>query len=187
MARKDSCVFEKPRRIERRTRITEHIAKVTVVLILIANVKGVECSQNSTSDSEHASGVDIAKKVKLIEAFSGRLFGKIYENGTFRTGNSLWDNILNQCTVNPSMSCLQKNFYTYLDDKLKYKGDVKLGSAVCFEKNNVDINKYTKEANIIYLTGSKIRANEERSFDEENEIDDEEESGKIIFYITKFM
>lgn len=78
------------------------------------------------------------------------------------------------------MSCLQKNVYSYLDDSLKFDGDVNLASGVCFKKNNVDVNKYSKEANVIYLTGSKD-TEEARVQDEENEINDEEESGKCNF------
>ncbi|XP_013185002.2 uncharacterized protein LOC106130651 [Amyelois transitella] len=178
MARKDSPDI-KVLRITNRLKKIENISKLAVILLLVANIKFIECSQNSSSVNN-----DIAKRVKLLNAVTGRFFGNIYENGTFRTGNSLWDDILNKCTVNPSVSCLQKNFYSFLDDKLNYNGDVKFGN-VCFEKNAVDINKYTKEANIIYLTGSKRnQVNEDRAFDEENEIKDDEEPESPLEEVT---
>ncbi|XP_053619688.1 uncharacterized protein Osi17 [Plodia interpunctella] len=165
-------------RLQNRLKKVVGLSKLAIVLILVANINFTECSQNSTSVNN-----DVANKIKLLNAVTGRFFGNIYENGTFRTGNSLWDGILNKCTVNPSVSCLQKNVYTFLDEKLNYGGDVKFGS-VCFEKNSVDINKYTKEANIIYLTGSKRQADEERALDEENEIHDEEESESPLEEVT---
>ncbi|KAJ8715387.1 hypothetical protein PYW07_009869 [Mythimna separata] len=72
------------------------------------------------------------------------------------------------------MSCLQKNVYSYLDDKLGMNGDVEVSSGVCFKKNSVDINKYSKEANTIYLTGTDNDEEKERYLDEENEIEDTE-------------
>ncbi|KAJ8709499.1 hypothetical protein PYW08_009503 [Mythimna loreyi] len=140
----------------------DNIAKFLVIILISA--KHIQCSDND----------DIAKRMKIIESVSGRYFSDIYQNGTFRTGNVLWDNILNKCTDSPSVSCLQKNVYTYLDDKLGMNGDVEVSSGVCFKKNNVDINKYSKEANTIYLTGTDNDEEKERYLDEENEIEDTE-------------
>ncbi|KAM3960633.1 DUF1676 domain-containing protein Osi17 [Aphomia sociella] len=161
------------------------IIKMILVLILAVNVKSIRCSQNTTDENPKAAEIDIDKRVRIIKAISGKFFGDVYTNGTFRTGNVLWDDILNKCSVNPTISCLQKNFYSYIDNKLNYAGDMKLGG-VCFEKNKVDVNKYTKEANMIYLTGNKKETEENagRSFDEENEIDDEEESESPLEEIT---
>ncbi|XP_041985527.1 uncharacterized protein LOC121737862 [Aricia agestis] len=141
-----------------------------IVLILVTVVSG----DNVTDVKD-----EIPHKLKFLEAVAGRGFGDMYSNGTFRTGNSLWDNILNKCALEPSMSCLQKNFYSYLDESLD-SGEVNVGG-VCFKKNNVDMNKYSKEANIIYLTGGK---NEERSLDEENEIPDDEEAETPLEEVT---
>ncbi|KAJ2940107.1 hypothetical protein O0L34_g14145 [Tuta absoluta] len=81
----------------------------------------------------------------------------------------------------PSVSCVQKNVYTYLDDRLAVKGDVDVVPGVCFKKNNVDVNKYSKEANIIYLDGS---SDEQRALDEENEIDKEDEPESPLEEVT---
>lgn len=141
----------------------DKIAKLLVIILI--SVKYAECSVTD----------DISKRMKILESVSGRYFSDVYQNGTFRTGNVLWDNILNKCTASPSVSCLQKNVYTYLDDKIGMNGDVEVASGMCFKKNNVDINKYSKEANSIYLTGSK---DEDRAksddFEEDNEIEDDE-------------
>lgn len=147
------------------------LKRITLFLVLISNIHTVESSEvNETKIDD-----DIPRRMKIVEAIAGRsFFSDVYENGTFRTGNSLWDNLLNKCTVNPSVSCVQNNVYSYLDEKLEYAGDINFGG-VCFKKNNVDVRKYSKEANIIYLTG---RSENERSLDEENEINDDEESGK---------
>uniref|UniRef100_A0A2H1VEN3 SFRICE_003448 n=1 Tax=Spodoptera frugiperda TaxID=7108 RepID=A0A2H1VEN3_SPOFR len=134
------------------------------ILIVLISVKQVQCSEDD----------EIAKRMKIIESVSGRYFSDVYQNGTFRTGNVLWDDILNKCTVTPSVSCLQKNVYTYLDDRLGMNGDVEVASGVCFKKNNVDINKYSKEANTIYLTGTDSAEEKARYMEEENEVDDEE-------------
>ncbi|XP_022827703.1 uncharacterized protein LOC111357307 [Spodoptera litura] len=134
------------------------------ILIVLISVKQVQCSEDD----------EIAKRMKIIESVSGRYFSDVYQNGTFRTGNVLWDDILNKCTVTPSVSCLQKNVYTYLDDRLGVNGDVEVTSGVCFKKNNVDINKYSKEANTIYLTGTDSAEEKARYLEEENEVDSDE-------------
>ncbi|CAH0721090.1 unnamed protein product, partial [Brenthis ino] len=146
-----------------------------LVIILFTSAIIVECSHNETDEEVKRIESEIPERLRIVEAVTGRGFmNHVYQNGTFRTGNSLWDNILNKCTLKPSVSCLQKNFYTYLDDSLGFNGDLSVSSGVCFKKNNVDINKYSEEANTIYLTGSKENGFE-RSLDEENEIKDDEE------------
>lgn len=145
------------------------ILKATLVIILVINTKSIDADK-STDNS------DLVKQMKIIQSVSGRFFNDIYQNGTFRTGNNLWDNILNQCSVSPSVSCLQKNVYSYMDEKLEFDGDVKVSGGLCFKKNNVDVKKFSKEANIIYLTGSKDEASE-RDLDEENEVDNEDDPG----------
>lgn len=162
------------------------LVRTSLILLLIVNLPKIECSENATDDDIRKIQNTIPGRLKILEAISGRSFvNNIYQNGTFRTGNSLWDNILNECTFKPSVSCLQKNVYSYLDESLDFNGDVNVASGMCFKKNNVDINKYSKEANIIYVTGSKKQKGDadQRSLDEENEISDEEESGMYSKYI----
>ncbi|XP_068625674.1 uncharacterized protein Osi17 [Battus philenor] len=163
-----------------------NIFTISIILISILSINQVECSENATDDEIKKVETDIPKRIKIIEAIAGRSFvNSVYQNGTFRTGNGLWDNILNECTFKPSVSCLQKNVYSYLDDSLDFNGDVNVASGMCFKKNNVDINKYSKEANIIYITGSKKSEDaDQRSLDEENEINDEEESETPLEEVT---
>ncbi|KOB76550.1 Uncharacterized protein OBRU01_05503 [Operophtera brumata] len=153
-----------------------NILKTTLLFILVINTKAINADESSDNN-------ELVKRMKIIESVSGRYFNDIYQNGTFRTGNNLWDNILNQCSVTPSVSCLQKNVYSYMDDKLDFDGDVKVGGGLCFKKNNVDVKKYSKEANIIYLTGSKDVASE-RNLDEENEVGDDEEPESPLEEVT---
>lgn len=157
----------------------ENTLNIRRILILISIIYFTltECSYNVSDEDIKNIVDDIPRKLKVIEAISGRSFVEdVYQNGTFKTGNSLWDNILNKCSVKPSVTCLQKNVYTYLDESLDFNDDISVSSGMCFKKNNVDVNKYSKEANIIYVTGNKPE-NEERDFDEDNEIHDEEEPG----------
>lgn len=169
-----ACSNQSRNRIENRVKsISKFNFKwITLFIVLISNIHLVKTSEvNQTKIND-----DIPGRLKIVEAIAGRsFFSDVYQNGTFRTGNSLWDNILNKCTVHPTVSCLQNNVYSYLDDKLEFAGDINVSDGVAFKKNNVDLRKYSKEANIIYLTGSK---DEDKSLDEENEIDDDEESGK---------
>ncbi|XP_052744992.1 uncharacterized protein LOC112052972 [Bicyclus anynana] len=165
-------------------RIQEIIGNI-FVLILITNVNVVKSSHNETDEDVTRIKSEIPKKLKLLEVFTGRgFFSDVYQNGTFRTGNNLWDNVLNKCTLKPSVSCLQKNFYSYLDDSLDFNGDLSVASGVCFKKNNVDMKKYSKEANIIYLTGSRDKEEQGRSFEEENEINDDEEPETPLEEVT---
>lgn len=136
---------------------------ITCLVIMLFSANEVKCNEN-----------ELSNRMKIIESISGRYFSDVYNNGTFRTGNELWDNILNKCSTSPSVSCLQKNMYTFIDDKLGINGDVEVTSGVCFKKNNVDINKYSKDANTIYLTGNKDDEDKQRYNEEDNEIEDEE-------------
>ncbi|XP_034837329.1 uncharacterized protein Osi17 isoform X1 [Maniola hyperantus] len=155
-------------------RIQSMIAQI-FTLVLITNVIVTQCSHNETDELTSIKS-NIPKKIKILEAFMSKgFFSDVYQNGTFRTGNNLWDNILNKCSLKPSVSCLQKNFYSYLDDSLDFNGDISVAGGVSFKKNNVDMKKYSKEANIIYLTGSKNNGEHARTFEEENEIRDDEE------------
>ncbi|KAG7297252.1 hypothetical protein JYU34_019193 [Plutella xylostella] len=164
--------FEKKSRIKRDLL---EIFKVLLVILLSLNLVTIVKSGETDTDSVDSSNIN-----KLVEK-SRSYFSDVYRNGTFVTGNSLWDNILNQCSVKPTVSCLQKNVFSYLDESLNYNGDLKVANGVCFKKNKVDVGKYTKEANVIYLTGSTDDEKEEfngRDLDEENTIDDYEEESE---------
>ncbi|XP_063389413.1 uncharacterized protein LOC134675161 isoform X1 [Cydia fagiglandana] len=167
--------------LKTRRRIERDILKISIFLILLVNVKA--SSENETNDDTSKPNDIVSRLRNIGKSLSRSFFSDVYQNGTFRTGNNLWDDILNKCTKNPSVSCLQKNVYSYIDDSLKYEGDVDLGSGVCFKKNNVDVYKYSKEANVIYLTGSKDEG-EARAAEEENEINDEEESASPFEEVT---
>lgn len=161
-------------------------SRTIFILIIVLNAIVVKCSHNETDEDIERVENEIPKRLKIVEAISGRGFAdNLYNNGTFRTGNSLWDNILNKCTLKPSVTCLQKNFYTYLDNSLNFNGDLSVTSGVCFKKNSVDMNRFSKEADIIYLAGSKDK--EDRSFEDENEIKDDEEPGKFTILLLQYI
>lgn len=61
------------------------------------------------------------------------------------TGNILWDGITKDCLKKPSMSCFQKNVYSYLDDLLE-TSSLNFTNRLLFMKNQVD---YTAESNDI--------------------------------------
>lgn len=154
-----------------------NLSLVTIFLLTLNFVKLVECSDAEPSKSY----LDSNNVEDESEGVRTGLFSDVYHNGTFRTGNNLWDNILNQCTVEPTVMCLQKNVYSYLEEKLNVNGEIRVTDSVCFKKNNVDVNKFSKEANVIYLTGSRRDDREDfegRHNDEENSVDDE--SGKLL-------
>lgn len=62
------------------------------------------------------------------------------------TNNELWDALINECLRKPTMSCLQKNVYSYLDGTLAMQ-DINVTGNFKFLQNKVDPYKYTKEAN----------------------------------------
>ncbi|KAL4701935.1 hypothetical protein ACJJTC_000124 [Scirpophaga incertulas] len=157
------------------------LAKVTLILILTVSANLCECKDVLNNRTDKIKK-ELDRRLRVLKIVTGKEFNDVYSNGTFRTGNSLVDNILNKCSDSPSVSCFQKNVYNYLDDSLKFSGDIDLGSGVCFKKNNVDVNKYSKEANIIYLSGNS--ETEERYLDDENEIEDDEESESPLEEVT---
>ncbi|XP_013142529.1 PREDICTED: uncharacterized protein LOC106106493 [Papilio polytes] len=182
MAIKNVFKCAKEQNERRKTLNMFNIIKTSVILILM-NTNKVNCNENVTEEIRNIEK-DIPRRLKLLESISGRSLNSVYQNGTFNTGNKLWDNILNECTFKPSVSCLQKNVYSYLDESLDFSGDVNVASGMCFKKNNVDINKYSKEANIIYVTGSKKEDSDKRSLDEENEINHQDESETPLEEVT---
>lgn len=70
-----------------------------------------------------------------------------YENVTLDSTNSLWSGLFRDCRVFPTMSCVKKNVYHYLEDTLDGRGDIHVGQFLRFVPNRVDFTKYTKEAN----------------------------------------
>lgn len=56
-----------------------------------------------------------------------------------RSGNELWDGLVNDCLHKPSFSCFQKNIYTYLDDTLRL-ADVNVTDRILFKKIDIDPN-----------------------------------------------
>lgn len=62
------------------------------------------------------------------------------------SGNVLWDSLIQECIRKPTISCIQKNVFTYLQDTLEM-GDLNVTNRLVFKKNKVDYHKYTKEAN----------------------------------------
>lgn len=70
-----------------------------------------------------------------------------FSNESFNTGNTLWDGLLNECMVKPSVSCIQKNVYTFLDSSLGISGDVNVTEGFLFKKNKLASWKYSEKAN----------------------------------------
>lgn len=56
-----------------------------------------------------------------------------------RSGNELWDGLIDDCLYKPSFSCFQKNIYTYLDNTLKLT-DVNVTERIRFKKIDIDPN-----------------------------------------------
>lgn len=100
-----------------------------------------------------------------------------YPNRTLiKTGNELWDGILNECTESYKISCIQKNVYSYLSTNLDYKGDYRVIDEIVFKPNKVDYTKYTREANEI---------NHEDSNDEDDLLEDSRSMKSPIEEVTE--
>lgn len=56
-------------------------------------------------------------------------------NYTNLTNNTMWNSLLENCKK-PSMSCIQKFIYNYLDDTLETKNNVSIEDVVVFVKND---------------------------------------------------
>lgn len=56
-----------------------------------------------------------------------------------RSGNELWDSLIDECLQKPTFSCFQKNVYTYLDNTLKLD-DVNVTDRIIFKKIDIDPN-----------------------------------------------
>lgn len=60
-----------------------------------------------------------------------------------RSGNELWDGLVDDCMYKPSFSCFQKNVFLYLDKTLKLD-DVNITDRILFKK--IDLNATQTEA-----------------------------------------
>lgn len=75
-----------------------------------------------------------------------------------RSGNELWDGLVNDCLHKPSFSCFQKNIYTYLDSTLRL-ADVNVTDRILFKKIDIDPG---------------LLAQLQNNTDDENEVNDSE-------------
>lgn len=62
-----------------------------------------------------------------------------------RSGNELWDGLVDDCLYKPSFSCFQKNVFLYLDKTLKLE-DVNITDRILFKK--IDVNASRLEAEL---------------------------------------
>lgn len=67
------------------------------------------------------------------QSFNSKRHKRIF----IRSGNELWDGIIDDCLYKPTFSCFQKNVYTYLDKTLKFD-DVNVTDNIKFKKINID-------------------------------------------------
>ncbi|XP_004926122.1 uncharacterized protein LOC101742205 [Bombyx mori] len=111
----------------------------TMVKVIAVTTLVLLSTGRTDAESAYKTGL------RLVEKLSGGYFNDVYRNGTFRTGHQLWDNVLNQCTAEPSVSCLQKNFFWYLDDRFRMNNDLKVSDSVCFKRNNVDLDRVSAD------------------------------------------
>lgn len=78
-----------------------------------------------------------------------------------RSGNELWDSLIDECLQKPTFSCFQKNVYTYLDNTLK-SDDVNVTDRILFKKIDIDPNTLlqlqndTEEENEILKEESRV-------------------------------
>lgn len=78
-----------------------------------------------------------------------------------RSGNELWDSLIDECLQKPTFSCFQKNVYTYLDNTLKLD-DVNVTDRIIFKKIDIDPNTLlqlqndTEEENEILKEESRV-------------------------------
>lgn len=81
-----------------------------------------------------------------------------------RSGNELWDGLVNDCLYKPSFSCFQKNIYTYLDDTLRL-ADVNVTDRILFKKIDIDPNLMAQlQNNTNDENDNEIPAGETREF-----------------------
>lgn len=80
-----------------------------------------------------------------------------------RSGNELWDGLIDDCLYKPSFSCFQKNIYTYLDSTLKL-ADVNVTERIRFKKIDIDPNLLAQLQNNTEEHDNEIPEEETREF-----------------------
>lgn len=61
-----------------------------------------------------------------------------------RSGNELWDGLVDDCLYKPSFSCFQKNVFLYLDKTLKLD-DLNITDRILFKKIDVNASRIADE------------------------------------------
>lgn len=80
-----------------------------------------------------------------------------------RSGNELWDGLIDDCLYKPTFSCFQKNIYTYLDSTLKL-ADVNVTERIRFKKIDIDPNLLAQLQNNTEEHDNEIPEEETREF-----------------------
>lgn len=107
------------------------------------------------------------------------------------TGNDLWDSIISDCMRNPSLSCMQKNMYSYLDRTL-VASDLNVTDNFLFIRNQVNYTDQLIRSNEIDDQDGQFQSTtpnddlESRSFDGDNKNEDDTiQAGKLAESITE--
>lgn len=96
-------------------------------------------SPSSASQTPHNfTNAELNSIDASISNYTSPKFGQ--RKQTFvRSGNELWDSLIDECLQKPTFSCFQKNVYTYLDNTLKLD-DVNVTDRIIFKKIDIDPN-----------------------------------------------
>lgn len=80
---------------------------------------------------------DELKRIRAASLSNYTLPNDQRKNTFIRSGNELWDSLIDECLQKPSFSCFQKNVYSYLDNTLKLD-DVNVTEQIRFKKIDID-------------------------------------------------
>lgn len=125
------------------------------VSLLLATAATASSDTNHTSTlgttQEYASAATEPSTLEAQYAFSnisdvvnGTVEGRSAKRLFIRSGNELWDGLVDDCLYKPSFSCFQKNVFVYLDKTLKLD-DVNISDRILFKKIDVNASRIADE------------------------------------------
>lgn len=96
-----------------------------------------EATEPSTLETSYAFS-------NLSQLLNGTSEGRAGKRVFIRSGNELWDGLVDDCLYKPSFSCFQKNVFHYLDGALKLD-DVNVTDRLVFRKIDVNASRIADE------------------------------------------
>lgn len=117
--------------------LTKENHQQTTTQLFPTSTATANINEGNHSRSATTIATDELKRIRAASLSNYTLPNDQHKHTFIRSGNELWDSLIDECLQKPSFSCFQKNVYTYLDNTLKLD-DVNVTEQIRFKKIDID-------------------------------------------------